>query len=122
MCKLIFAIIAIVPSPSLNVTIEEEGQPFTGQHYILTCIVIVPDGITSQVTVHWLDSRGLITSGDGITLSSPNVTDENIMVTLEFNPFRDVHGGQLRCEASTTAMAPPYILQGAAEMDVTVTG
>ena len=122
MCKLIFAIIAIVPSPSLNVTIEEEGQPFTGQHYILTCIVVVPDGITSQVTVHWLDSSGLITSGDGITLSSPNVTDENIMVTLEFNPFRDVHGGQLRCEASTTAMAPPYVLQGAAEMDVTVTG
>ena len=115
-------IVIIVPSPSLNVTIEEEGQPFTGQHYILTCIVVVPDGITSQVTVQWLDSNGLITSGDGITLSSPNVTDENIMVTLEFNPFRNVHGGQLRCEASTTAMAPPYILQGAAEMDVTVTG
>ena len=108
MCKL------LLPSPSLNVTIEEEGQPFTGQHYILTCTVVVSDGITSQVTVHWLDSSGLITSGDGITLSSPNVTDKNIMVTLEFNPFRDVHGGQLRCEASTTAMAPPYVLQGAA--------
>ena len=110
-----------VPEPSLNVSIVTEGQPITGQQYILTCIVTIPRGVVSPVDVAWLNSSGPITSGGGVLLHSPNVSDETVMLTLEFNPFRDVHEEQLRCEASTRAMAPPYTLQGAAEMDITAT-
>ena len=111
----------LVPDPSLNVSIVTEGQPITGQQYILTCIVTIPRGVFSPVNVAWLNSSGPITSGGGVLLHSPNVSDETVMLTLEFNPFRSAHEEQLRCEASTRAMAPPYTLQGAAEMDITAT-
>lgn len=78
-------------------------------------------GVVSPVAVAWLNFSGPIASGGGMLVHSQNVSDETIILTLEFNPFRNVHEVQLRCEASTRAMAPPYSLQGAAEMDITAT-
>ena len=57
-----------------------------------TIFVVGNTSLTPGVT--WWNSNGVVTSGNGITVSNGNLT---------FNPLRTSHGGQYVCQSTLSS-------------------
>lgn len=85
-------------------------------------MVQLPEGLTTPVVVEWYDSEGRLSSGNEVTIRDNIVSQTNVISTLEFNPFRTVHGGQFSCRARVTSPAPPFNISRSAEINIVVGG
>lgn len=106
----------VVPLDEIVVSVADEGTPVVGQPYMITCTVLFPEGITNPI-IEWFGPEGIISNGYGITASPGNTTS-----SLEFNPFRSIHGGQFSCRASITSTTPPFNISKAANIDIVEAG
>ena len=104
------------------VSAVDEGTPVVGQPYSISCTVLFPEGITNPIIVEWFDPEGGVSNGDGVTIGSTISSPGNITTSLDFNPFRSVHGGQFSCRASITSATPPFNISKAANIDIVEAG
>ena len=70
------------------VTITATGSPSAGQIYTLTCVGSLVGNTSIIPVVTWSNSTGGVPSGNGVTVSSGNLT---------FNLLRTSNGGQYIC-------------------------
>ena len=66
-----------------DVTITDSGISTAGQMYTLTCSVVVP----GSPTIQWQYNGSEVTSGDGITVGSPDTSGNTTTLTLTLNPL-----------------------------------
>ena len=74
-----------------TVNISTSGSPVAGQMYTLTCTRRIVGNTSLTPVVTWSNSNGVVTSGNGITVSNGNLT---------FNPLHTSHGGQYICQST----------------------
>ena len=82
------------PENSLNISASEDMPVLAGTALSLRCIA-VNDRIQS---LHWLDARGNITSGDGVDVSLSQLDGVTGILTLTFESIRTSQGGNYSCK------------------------
>ena len=83
-------LLILPPSVVLHtVNITTSGSPVAGQMYTLICNGTLVGNTSLTPVVTWRNSTGVVTSGNGITVSNGILT---------FNPLRTSHGGQYTCQ------------------------
>ena len=91
-----------------TVNITTSGSPMAGQMYTLICNGTLVGNTSLTPVVTWWNSTGVVTSGNGITVSNGNLT---------FNPLRTSHGGEYVCQST---LSSPFSSITTALMNVTV--
>lgn len=113
----------LVPLNEITVTATADGTPAVGQQYRVSCTVLFPEGITDPIVVEWYGpDGGRLTDGNGVTIGSTLASLSNVTSSIEFNPFRTVHGGRFSCRATVMSQAPPFNISKTADVDIIVTG
>ena len=84
-----------------TVNITTSGTPVAGQMYTLTCTGALVGNSSLIPVVTWWNSTGVITSGNGITVSNGNLT---------FNPLHTSHGGLYTCQSVVTSVNTSTIM------------
>ena len=90
-----------------TVNFSTSGSPVAGQMYTLTCTGRIVGDTSLTPVVKWSNTSGVVTSGNGITVSNGNLT---------FNPLNTSHGGQYICQSvvtlvnTSTVMADTYVI------------
>lgn len=72
--------------------------------------------------MQWYDSSGPLSSGNGITVGNAITSEANVIIVLDFNPFRTAHGGRFSCRANIMSPAPPFNITKTSEIDIVVGG
>lgn len=110
-----------VPLNEVTVSASAEGTPIVGQPYRITCSVLYPEGVTDPI-IEWFDPDGVVSGGSGIIIGEATASPGNTTSSIEFNPFRSVHGGRFSCRASITSTTPPFSISKAANIDIVEAG
>lgn len=112
----------LVPLNEITVIATADGTPAVGQQYRVSCTVLFPEGITDPIVVEWYGPDGRLADGNGVTIGSTLASLSNVTSSIEFNPFRTVHGGRFSCRATVMSQAPPFNISKTADVDIIVTG
>ncbi len=99
-----------------------DGIPIVGQPYRISCIVLVPEGITNPVGVEWHNSEGRLSNSSDITVGQTVYTQSNITSSLVLNPFRTTHEGRFSCRATLITQTPPFNVSKTADVNIIVGG
>ena len=93
-----------------------------GEPLSVNCSVIIPDGVSSLVNIHWVDSSGIVTMGDELTVGAPVIVGGRTVLPIDFDPLRADHGNRFFCQVSVNSPAPPYNISQQAELAIIVQG
>ena len=117
----------IIPVPddwaTVAITNSTNQNALHNTSYVLTCTVMVIDGMNLDLSVEWAGPDGVVVVSEGNrTVGQVETQGTTSTLTLSFNPVLSSHGGNYTCTAAISvpwmATQPP---QHSASVDMPVT-
>ena len=117
----------IIPVPddwaTVDITNSTNQNALHNTNYVLTCTVMVIDGMNLALSVEWVGPDGVVVASEGNrTVGQVETQGTTSTLTLSFNPVLSSHGGRYTCRAAISvpwmATQPP---QHSTSVDMPVT-